>query len=400
MATRTVCVMGRVLDQMDGLGVYSATLLRHMIRKDPWSRYVILVRTDANASLFSHFPNAETRVMPSRSKTWWDQVLVPQTAWREGADVIFNPKFSIPLLSPTPAVFVLHGSDWYVNPRNYPWWDNLYIRAALPLYIRKAAKLMAISRTVADDMARHAHLDGRKVTVNYAAPGAHFAPMEDRTKLRDFAKRYRLPERFMLTVARVHHTGHDNACEYPGGNNENLIRGYRRYRAAGGMLPLVVVGRDIDQYLRAHGFDGADLEGVHFTGFIPNAEIAAAYNLADMFVLATLYESFCLPLVEAMACGCPALVPSTGACPEIGGEAARYVHPLDVDGIGRAMRAIAGSQTLRSRMSAAGLERALQFTWEATADRTLEALDSAALDNRSRKPFFPPLLTPPAHTNR
>ena len=135
--------------------------------------------------------------------------------------------------------------------------------------------------------------------------------------MREYTERYCLPERFILTVARVYHTGHERLDEYPGGNNESLIRGYQRYRAAGGDLPLVVVGKDIEKYLRDHGFDDRELEGIHFTGFIPNKEMVKVYNLAEFFVLATLYESFCLPLAEAIATGCPAIVPSTGGCPEL-----------------------------------------------------------------------------------
>lgn len=378
MSRRTICVMGRVLDQMDGLGVYSSTLLRHLLLKDPASRYVVLLRTDKNASLFSQFENAETRVIPSRSKTWWDQVLAPLEARRVRADIVFNPKFSIPLLSGRPAIFVLHGSDWFVNPGNYKWWDNIYIRVMLPLYCRKAARLLSISQIAVDDSVRYFGLDARKVTVNYAAPGAHFKPVDDPLALRAFAERYRLPERFMLTVGRVYHTGHDKLDEYPGGNNESLIRGYRSYRAAGGSLPLVVAGRDIEKYLRARGFGDVELEGVHFTGFIPNAEIVYAYNLAELFTLATLYESFPLPLIEAMASGCPALVPKTGGCPELGGDAARYVDPLDADAIGAAMLEIAGSDEIRARMREAGLKRARLFSWEQTADRTLQAFHQVA----------------------
>jgi hypothetical protein len=71
---------------------------------------------------------------------------------------------------------VLHGSDWYVNPGNYEWWDILYIRAMLPVYCRRAARLLAISRTVTEDLARHAGIDRGKVTVSYAAPSPHFYP--------------------------------------------------------------------------------------------------------------------------------------------------------------------------------------------------------------------------------
>jgi glycosyltransferase involved in cell wall biosynthesis len=97
-----------------------------------------------------------------------------------------------------------------------------------------------------------------------------------------------------------------------------------------------------------------------------------AYNLAEFFVLATLYESFSLPLVEAMSCGCPALVPETGACPEVGGDAAVYVNPLDPEAIGRAMRKISESKELRMQMRKAGMKRASLYTWDHTAKITLD----------------------------
>ena len=114
----------------------------------------------------------------------------------------------------------------------------------------------------------------------------------------------------------------------------------------------------------------------YFSGFIPNLEIVKAYNLAEFSILATLYESFALPLVEALASGCPTIVPVTGACQEVAGEAARYIDPLRADSIAEAMTALATSPDLRQRMRAAGLERAKEFTWRKTAERTLSVLDS------------------------
>jgi glycosyltransferase involved in cell wall biosynthesis len=385
MSQRVILVMGRVFDQQDGLGVYSANLLHHMLAKDTLSRYVILLRSPKNVSLFDEFPNAETRVIPSRSKIWWDQALVPLAARRVRADIIFNPKFSLPLLSRRPGVFVLQGSDWYVNPGNYLWWDNIYIRVMIPIYCHKARRLLSISQNTANDLVKYARLDVSKVTVTYAAPAPHFKPTEDTASLREYTERYRLPERFILTVARVYHTGHDRLDEYPGGNNESLVRGYQRYRAAGGDLPLVVVGKDIEKYLRDHGFGDREFEGIHFTGFIPNKEMVKVYNLAEFFVLATLYESFCLPLVEAMATGCPAIVPSTGGCPELGGEAARYVDPCNVVAISDAMLEVANSPALRARMRAAGLERARRYSWDRAAERTLEVLDGISPPLRMSK---------------
>lgn len=372
---RTICVMGRVLDQEDGLGIYAENLLRNLFELDRETRYVILLRSSLRSDLFSDFEHVEVSVEPARIKTWWDQVTVPRAARRFGADLIFNPKFSLPLLTRIPGVFVLHGSDWYVNPGNYEWWDNLYIRTALPLYCRKAAGLTAISRTIVDDLARFAGVDEEKVETSYAAPSPHFLTSPSPAELEAFRSKWDLPNRYILSVARALHTGHGKLPDYPGGNVESLIEAYGRYREDGGDLPLVIAGSNIEEYLVSRGF-GDELAGVHFTGFIPHREIHAAYYLAECFVLTTLYESFSLPLVEALATGCPTIAPSTGACPEIASGAALFVHPKDVEGLAENLGRIEASAELRSQLSRSGRQRAAEFSWRRTARVTLRVFDS------------------------
>lgn len=386
MTKRVVCVMGRMLDQDDGLNVYADNLLTGMFRLDPESRYVVLLRTPKHQSVFEGFPNVEVKVVPARKKIWWDQVVVAREARRMGADIIFNPKFSLPLLARRPGVFVLHGADWYVNPRCYEWWDNVYIRVMLPVYSWKASRLLAISEKIREDLIHYARVDARKVAVTYAAPGPRFTSEADPAALREFATRYHLPAKFMLCVARAYHTGHDGLPPWPGGNVEGLARGYRAYRQRGGTLPLVVAGTEIERYLLSNGFARQDLLGMSFAGFIPYREIGLAYNLATFFVLTTLYESFAFPLVEALASGCPAIVPSTGACPEVAGGAARLVDPRDSEAIGAAMLELDRSPSTREQLRSAGLERVKAFTWEKTARLTLEVFDDITRSRTGSRP--------------
>jgi len=369
--------MGRILDQDDGLGVYASNLLGRLFEQDRQSRYVILLRTPRHEHLFDAYPHVSTQVLPARIKILWDQVTVPLAARRVGADIIFNPKFSLPLLSGRAGVFVLHGSDWYVNPDNYEWWDNLYIRLMMPIYCRKAKQLLAISRTIVDDLVSYAHVDPTKVTVSYAAPSAHFKSNANQSDLVEFSKRYCLPQRFMLTVARAYHSGHGKQPPYAGGNIETLIKAYREYRAQGGSLPLVIAGDRIREYLLDRKISHEALKDIHFTGFIPHDEINLAYNRAELFILLTLYESFAFPLVEAMASGCPVIVSSTGACPEVAGDAAMLVDPRDPFAIARMMLDLHHNDELRNEMKRKGLERAASFNWEQTADRTLLAFSRA-----------------------
>lgn len=368
--------MGRLLGHPDGLSVYAGHLLRHLVSIDAGSRYVIFLASPAARELFAGQKNVEVRVLESRSRLLWDQVLVPRAARRLGVDLLFNPKFSLPLLSRIPGVFILQSCDWYVNPGNYPWWDNIYIRAMLPLYCRKARAMLAISQATLDDLVHHG-LKLPRAGVTHAGVGPRFTPDADPQELQRFRSDYELPERFILTVARVLHTGPGRLPDYPGGNNERLLRAYLEYRRrASQPLPLVVAGRRIKEYLLAHGFGAADLEGVHFLGFVPNERLHAAYQSADCFVLATLCESFGLPILEALASGCPAIVPNTCASPEVAGAAARLIDPYREDDLTQALLEVTGSEPLRRQMRAAGLERAGRFGWPQAARRVLEVFDA------------------------
>ena len=376
--------MARLLDQQDGLGVYSCELLQHLFSLDTSTRYVVFLGSKRAETLFGGFAHVATCVLPHSSKLWWDQVLVPRAARRHGADLIFNPKFSLPLFTRTAGVFVLQSCDWYVNPRNYPWWDNLYIRLMLPLYCCKARGLLAISEATLTELASHTGLDLSAAVVTHAGVGPSFNSSRDPRALEQFRRQYSLPDRYIFTVARVLHTGLSKMPAYPGGNNERLVRAYRLYREqATQPLPLVIAGRAVREYLSARGFSAVDLEGIHFLGYVPNEILHRAYQLAECFVLATLCESFGIPILEALASGCPAIVPSTGAAPEVAGGAACLIDPYDEHDIARALREVSQSATLRESLSSAGIKRAQAFSWTQAAQRVLRVFDAVLAGQRA-----------------
>jgi glycosyltransferase involved in cell wall biosynthesis len=387
LRTRTVGVMARALDQADGLGRYCEQVLRQLLVLDPQTRYVIFLGSESHASQWSQFQNAHPHVLRSRSKLVWDQLLVPAAARALGVDLLFNPKFSLPLLTSIPGVFVLQSSDWYSNPGNYPWWDNLYIRLTLPLYCRKASGLLAISQTTLDELNRHLKMTLPRTAITHAGVGPGFTPQGDPLEQRRLREDYALPKRFILTVGRVQHTGHRGFPDYPGGNNERLIRAYRRYRAqSANPLPLVVAGRGVERYLRMR-VSSAALEGVRFIGFVPNERLASAYQLADCFVLATLCESFGLPILEALSTGCPAIVPKTGAGPEVAGSAARLIDPYDEQDIATALLEVTGSPQRRKQMALAGAARAKSFSWRQAAERVLAVFDEVIPNTAASTPI-------------
>src|SRR5262249_37182374 len=147
--------------------------------QDKQTRYVNFLSSPKSKDLFKDCPNVETHILWAPSKLLWDQAAVPLAARKHGVDLIFNPKFSVPLLTRIPTVFVQQGSDWYANPGNYPWWDNIYIRLMLPMYSRKAVRTLAISQQTLDDLVKYTSIDTSQSVVSYAGIGPNFTAQRD-----------------------------------------------------------------------------------------------------------------------------------------------------------------------------------------------------------------------------
>jgi glycosyltransferase involved in cell wall biosynthesis len=117
-------------------------------------------------------------------------------------------------------------------------------------------------------------------------------------------------------------------------------------------------------------------ERVHFLGEIDHEDerLRRYYAAAEALVLPSLYESFGLPALEAMALGCPVIVSKVGGLPEVCGDAALYVNPYDVSNIAAQIERILTDRTLRDRLKQAGIARAEQFDWDRAATSTVEVI--------------------------
>jgi glycosyltransferase involved in cell wall biosynthesis len=113
-------------------------------------------------------------------------------------------------------------------------------------------------------------------------------------------------------------------------------------------------------------------EDVVLTGYVPDADLPLLYNAADVFAYPSLYEGFGLPVLEAMACGTPVITSNVSSLPEVSGDAARLVDPYDLDDIASAIFEIVRDIDVRTAWQVRGLARARLFTWERTAEQTVQ----------------------------
>ena len=150
---------------------------------------------------------------------------------------------------------------------------------------------------------------------------------------------------------------------------KNLVRVINAMDKLKSVLPkhkLVVVGKK--GWLYDEIFETVDKLKVHnsviFTSYVSESDLPFFYNAADALVFASLHEGFGIPILEAMACGCPVITSNKSSMPEVAGDAALFVDPLDVDAIANAMRTIVENDMLKKDLIAKGIERVKKFSWD------------------------------------
>ncbi len=174
-----------------------------------------------------------------------------------------------------------------------------------------------------------------------------------------------LPARYILFVSTIE----------PRKDLGTLIDAYERLRDSyDGSL--VVVGKvgwkseSIAPRLRGRGIMHLD--------YLPPGQLATVYERAEAFVFPSIYEGFGFPLLEAMRHGIPTIAAHSSSLPEIGGDAALYFVPGDVDALEANLRRVLSDATLRAELAARGRARAAEFLWDEAGRRTLEVLRRAA----------------------
>jgi glycosyltransferase involved in cell wall biosynthesis len=359
-------VMLRTIDERQGIGVYTINLMREILDLDARNDYVLMYKNPAFMGTFASYPRVKEILVPARSKAWWDQISVPRAARREGVDLLFHTKFTVPLFSRIPSVMIAHGASWFVRPDIYPnKLDLAYIRLFMPLYCRKTSAIIANSDLTRDDYIRVLRVPPEKISTVRLGMNRDFKVIEESQHLDSMRKKYSLPDRYIISVIKYD----------PRKNFENIIKAFRLLRQR---LPvkLVVAGIGCEKYRDEYrmGEDGTD-QDVSFLGWVDQQDLPALYNMASCMLFPSVYEEFGIPTVEAMACGCPVVVSETGALPELTGDAGVIVDPFNPESIADGLESLMGNEENRKRHASLCLERSKMFSWQRCAEETLAVLN-------------------------
>ncbi len=257
---------------------------------------------------------------------------LPRTLRRVGA-ALCHTQYALPVRAPCPCVVTVHDLSFEREPKLMGLKDRLIFRTVVPRAVRRAARVLTVSERTKRDLVELYGVPPERIVVTPNGVDPAFSPGDGS---RDY----------VLAVGAIQ-------------RRKNQLTALEAASAVG--LPLVVAGPEkepaLAEELRARG---ARLEG-----HVETERLAELYRGAACLVQASRYEGFGLPVLEAMACGTPVVAVREPALEEVAGDAAVFVEEAGLaDGIRRALDE-------RDRLVAAGLERALRFSWRTAAERTL-----------------------------
>ena len=371
------------VNQGAGIGRYTRQLVRALLALDAQDEYVFLAATSGkpvpvggaapeSQSRSASFdiqgrPNACLVTLPLSERALtilWHRMHLP--LWVElfsgGLDVFHSPDFALPPVRRARTLLTVHDLSFMRVPECSAPSLRDYLLRVVPPSVRRADVVLADSESTRHDVIELLGVSPDRVHVIYPGVDENFRRVQEATVLAAVRRRYRLPERFVLSVGTLQ----------PRKNLQRLIEAYAQIRADIGMKLVIAGGtgwlyEGIFRRVEELGLQGE----VCFPGYVADEDLPALYSLADLFVFPSLYEGFGLPPLEAMACETPVVTSDVSSLPEVVGYAALMVDPHDAGALADAMRRMLDEPSLRGTMVQRGLVQARGFTWSRAAEELL-----------------------------
>ncbi len=344
-----------------GIHGYISNLLRHLPQGAPaaW-QFTALVGAGVKATFPGlHITRARIDTQAPLRRILWEQTAQPGQLRQ--FDLYHALAFAAPLLLTTPMVVTVYDLSFLRFPARLSAARRLYLRTMTALTCARARRVLAISQSTADDLTALLGVPARKIDVTPLAYDRDlFRPLPP-AQIDAFRQRQNLPARFWLFLGTLE----------PRKNLPLLLQAYASLGPSE-RLPLLLgggLGWGADTVFAAIERYGLG-DSVKHIGFLPTADLPFWYNAAEAFIYPSVFEGFGLPVLEAMACGTPALTSAVSSLPEVAGEAGKCLTPTDLEAWTAALAQVAQDSDGRAAARAKGLRRAQLFSWARTAELT------------------------------
>lgn len=353
-----------------GMDMVAVELIRNLQQLDKVNEYFIFVNQDEDSSCISESSNFKIIRLPASPYPIWEQWHLPRASKKLGLDLLHCTSNTAPFWGKVPLILTLHDIIYLekLNFRSGTWYQrlgNLYRRWNVPQIVPKASRILTVSAYEQKRIQEHFNQeDPDKTIVVHNGVSLHFQPISLELQ-EEKRKAYGLPEDFMLFLGNTD----------PKKNLKGVLEALAILNRENQLdLPLVMPDFGEEELMSLlDAMSATDLRSkIHLTGYIPNQDLPAIYAKATVFLYPSLRESFGLPILEAMACGCPVITSNTSSMPEIAGDAALLIDPFDPKSLAEAMKQLLLNPTKRQQLISKGFTRPPMFSYLRGAEKVLD----------------------------
>ncbi|WP_114750616.1 glycosyltransferase family 4 protein [Pleomorphovibrio marinus] len=351
-----------------GMDMVALQLIEHLQQIDRENQYFIFVNENEDPCI-SPKDNVTIVPLPNSPYPIWEQIHLSKATKKYELDLLHCTSNTAPIYLSCPLVLTLHdiiyleGLNWKAGTW-YQRFGNAYRKWNVPTVVNNAQKILTVSEFEQRRILAHfTNLPEEKVEVVHNGVNAHFAPVseEDQERIR---KKYALPEEFMLFLGNTD----------PKKNLKGVLEALAQLHHQG-KLSLPIVMPDFGEEILSKMLGTLKAESlrsqIHLTGYIPNMELPAIYARAAFFLYPSIRESFGLPILEAMACGCPVITSTSSSMPEIAGDAALLVNPHSSEDLAKNILLLIENKAIRASLREKGFKRPPLFSYARGASKVL-----------------------------
>jgi glycosyltransferase involved in cell wall biosynthesis len=351
--------------EVGGMETYARELIPRLAARNDVELLCLINREAAEAADGPWGDVAPMEVVPvtARSRVQWvrgEQQYVPRIAERERADLVHSLASTAPLWGRVPRVTTIHDLNYLIVPEAHFGIRALGMRALVPLAARRSRRIIVDAASTKRDLRERLKVPDAKVDVVPLAAG----PPDGATTAEDELRaRLGLGDRPVVLSP---------GARRPHKNLATVVQALAAI--APERRPLLVAPGYVTPYddeLRARARAAGVSCDVLLPDWLSASDLEGLYSLAELVVFPSLYEGFGFPVLEAMARGVPVVTSDRSSLPEVAGDAALVVDPLDTQAIAGAIERVLSDQALRERMRADGLAQAAHFSWDRTAELTI-----------------------------
>lgn len=351
-----------------GTEAYATFLIRTLISQAAEKDHTIRLYFNQPPApdLFPRTEYVDEVIIPFRRL--WTHIRLARELRKNPPDIFFTPAHVIPLTYHGRAAATIHDLGYHAFPEAHPKSQLAYLKWSTQHNGRRATVIFADSEATRDDLMTYYQVPAAKVAVVYPSIDPDMRPVNDEAMLTAVQQKYGVSRPYLLTISTMQ----------PRKNWGRLVQAYAQ---SGLPHQLVLAGKKgwLSQSIQD---EIADLPApisanVKLPGYIADADKAALISGATAVLYPSLYEGFGFPILEAQVCGVPVLTASTSSCPEVAGDGALLVDPLDAAAIARGLKRLVEDEALRHELVSKGYENSRRFSWRAAAAQVLDLLETA-----------------------